>query len=365
MTTSTSSVRLDSITKTFRGGITGIDDISLAIEAGEFVTFLGPSGSGKSTTLNTIAGFVSPTSGRIEIGDIDVTDLAPNKRNLGMVFQNYALFPHMSVRDNVAFGLHGRGLSKTEVAQRIDDALAMVKLTGFGGRTPKQISGGQQQRVALARALVYRPPVLLMDEPLGALDKKLRDSMQVEIGRLHRELGTTFLFVTHDQDEALALSDRIALFDNGKVLQIGSPAELYERPRSLFVAEFLGESNVFRGVVNGVGRLRFGAGSLRFAHSEQIADGQQAAVVVRPERMRISTGGDASIRPSGTNTADATVTDLAYFGSYRRVGLRYDDGAAGIIREQVGMESPVSLGQAVAVEWAAEDSVAVPWETSA
>jgi putative spermidine/putrescine transport system ATP-binding protein len=186
-----------------------------------------------------------------------LTALPASKRNLGMVFQNYALFPHMSVRDHVAFGLHGRGLSKHQVVQRIDEALAMVRLEGLKDRKPKEVSGGQQQRVALARALVYRPPVLLMDEPLGALDKALRTRMQVEISRIHREVGTTFLFVTHDQDEALAMSDRIVLFNGGRVVQVGTPAELYERPNSLFAAQFLGDSNVFRGTVTQHGCVRF------------------------------------------------------------------------------------------------------------
>ncbi|MCD1572436.1 ABC transporter ATP-binding protein [Agromyces mediolanus] len=360
-TTRTGGVRLDRVTKRFRSGTIGVDDVSLTVEPGEFVTFLGPSGSGKTTTLNTIAGFAKPSSGRIEIAGADVTALPPSKRNLGVVFQNYALFPHMTVRENIAFGLHGRGLSKAEIGARIEESLAMVRLDGLGDRTPKQISGGQQQRVALARALVYRPPVLLMDEPLGALDKALRDRMQVEISRIHREVGTTFLFVTHDQGEALGLSDRIVLFDRGRVVQVGAPTELYERPASLFAAEFLGESNVFRGELAGPGALRFGEQTLR-CMGDGPASGS-AAVVVRPERLRLVGTADASGRTdaSGTeNRVEARVVNIAYFGAFRRVTLRYADGSSGLLHDGVDAPAPISLGDPVVVGWDAEHAVVVP-----
>jgi len=349
-----SGVCLHSVTKRFRSGTLGIDNVSLTVDGGEFVTFLGPSGSGKTTTLNTIAGFLRPTSGRVEIGGKDVTSLPASKRNLGMVFQSYALFPHMTVRANVAFGLHGRGLSKRDIATKIEDALSMVHLDGFGDRTPRQISGGQQQRVALARALVYQPPVLLMDEPLGALDKALRSQMQVEIGRIHREVGTTFVFVTHDQDEALGLSDRIVLFNDGRVVQIGTPADLYERPRTLFAAQFLGESNVFRGVLGDNGTVRFAEGVLRFRDSAAV--GNRVAVVVRPERMRLHHGSD--IRP-GENTVSAIIGDIAYFGSFRRIALRYPDGTTGLLREGIDAAMPYSPGDTVTVGWHPEHSVVV------
>ncbi|MFK4731490.1 ABC transporter ATP-binding protein [Agromyces mediolanus] len=376
----TGGVRLDRVTKRFRSGTIGVDDVSLTVEPGEFVTFLGPSGSGKTTTLNAIAGFAKPSSGRIEIAGADVTALPPSKRNLGVVFQNYALFPHMTVRENIAFGLHGRGLSKAEVGARIEDSLAMVRLDGLGDRTPKQISGGQQQRVALARALVYRPPVLLMDEPLGALDKALRDRMQVEISRIHREVGTTFLFVTHDQGEALGLSDRIVLFDRGRVVQVGTPTELYERPASLFAAEFLGESNVFRGELAGPGVLRFGEQPLRFTGEAPAAG--SAAVVVRPERLRLvgiadasggaGGGADASAGAAGGadasgggNRVDARVTNIAYFGAFRRVTLRYADGSSGLLHDGVDAPAPIALGDTVTVGWDAEHAVVVPVPGSA
>ncbi len=375
-TTRTGGVLLDRVTKRFRSGTIGVDDVSLTVEPGEFVTFLGPSGSGKTTTLNTIAGFAKPSSGRIEIAGADVTALPPSKRNLGVVFQNYALFPHMTVRENIAFGLHGRGLSKAEIGARIEESLAMVRLDGLGDRTPKQISGGQQQRVALARALVYRPPVLLMDEPLGALDKALRDRMQVEISRIHREVGTTFLFVTHDQGEALGLSDRIVLFDRGRVVQVGAPTELYERPASLFAAEFLGESNVFRGELAGPGVLRFGEQPLRFT-GDGPASGS-AAVVVRPERLRLvgvadASGGaargaiDRAARGAAgvENRVEARVVNIAYFGAFRRVTLRYADGSSGLLHDGVDAPAPIALGDTVTVGWDAEHAVVVPVPGSA
>ncbi|MDH6195261.1 putative spermidine/putrescine transport system ATP-binding protein [Mycobacterium frederiksbergense] len=358
MSDPTSSVRLRSVTKNFRSGTVGIDDVTIDIEGGEFVTFLGPSGSGKTTTLNTIAGFLRPTTGQVEIGGQDVTALPPRRRNLGMVFQNYALFPHMTVRENVAFGLHRRGLSKEQTAGRIDDALSMVRLDRFGDSMPKQLSGGQQQRVALARALVYRPPVLLMDEPLAALDKALRTEMQVEIGRIHREVGTTFLFVTHDQDEALGLSDRIALFNHGKVVQMGTPTELYERPQSLFTAEFLGESNVFRGVVADDGVLKFADQVLRFpAASGSSPAGTRAAMVVRPERMRLCANGEGG---AAENHVPAVITEIAYFGSFRRITVSYPDGGTGLLRGGVESPAPFSPGDTVTVSWDPAHSVVVP-----
>lgn len=348
--TTSSGVRLSSVTKRFRGANAGIEDINVDIAKGEFVTFLGPSGSGKSTTLNTIAGFLRPSSGRIEIGGRDVTGLPAGKRNLGMVFQNYALFPHMSVRDNVAFGMHGRGLTKSQVAQDINDALAMVRLENLADRKPKEISGGQQQRVALARALVYRPPVLLMDEPLGALDKSLRTQMQVEISRIHRDVGTTFLFVTHDQDEALGMSDRIVLFNDGRIVQTGTPTELYERPTSLFAARFLGDSNVFRGTVGDRGRVRFAGRSLDAGTT--IASGGRVAIVVRPERLHVGAG-------AGENSVPAVVTDVAYQGPYRRIALRYQDDSTGLLRENVDTAVPLAPGDDVTVAWASQHGVVV------
>ena len=237
------------------GGAVAVDDVSLDVAAGEFLTMLGSSGSGKTTTLNAIAGFVKLTSGSILLDGQEIERLPSYKRNIGVVFQHYALFPHMTVRKNIAFPLEQRKLPKGEAERLIDEALAMVRLEGYADRFPRQLSGGQQQRVALARALVFKPRLLLMDEPLGALDKKLREWLQLEIKRIHRELGVTFIYVTHDQEEALVLSDRIAVMSNGRIEQVGTAVDLYERPATQFVAEFIGESNVFRGTVSGAGSL--------------------------------------------------------------------------------------------------------------
>ncbi len=223
------------------GDVAALRPLSLEVKAGEFVTLLGPSGSGKTTLLNIAAGFVTPDQGVLRIGDVDVTHLPPRRRDIGMVFQNYALFPHMSVFDNVAYGLRVRGVGSTEIARRVERALTMVQLGGLSGRRIPQLSGGQQQRVALARAMVIEPAVLLMDEPLGALDRQLRKHVQLEIRRLHREFGSTTLYVTHDQEEALVMSDRIGIMRNGQIEQIDTPENLYRRPANAFVAEFLGE----------------------------------------------------------------------------------------------------------------------------
>ncbi len=233
-------VRLDDLIKTY-GTFAAVDDISVTIARGEFFTILGPSGSGKTTTMMMVAGFTYPTSGSIRIADRNVADLPPQKRDLGMVFQNYAVFPHLSVFENVAFPLRVRKVPKAEIVRAVNEILDLVKLREYSARMPRQLSGGQQQRVALARALVFRPSVLLMDEPLGALDKKLRDHMQTEIRRIHRQLGVTVIYVTHDQGEALTMSDRIAIMNQGRIEQIGTPADLYDRPDTRFVADFLGD----------------------------------------------------------------------------------------------------------------------------
>ena len=244
------SITMRGLTKRY-GPVTAVDAIDLDARPGEFLTLLGPSGSGKTTTLNMIAGFVDVTEGELRMDEREMTNLPPYKRNIGMVFQHYALFPHMTVEENIEYPLRQRSIAKAERHTMVAQALETVGLGDLGRRRPKELSGGQQQRVALARALVYSPRVLLMDEPLGALDKKLRDSLQLEIKRIHAELGTTFVYVTHDQDEALVLCDRIAVFNDGRIEQIGTPTELYEYPDSLFVAQFLGESSLFHGIVHG------------------------------------------------------------------------------------------------------------------
>ncbi|MFM9878314.1 MAG: ABC transporter ATP-binding protein, partial [Rhodoglobus sp.] len=244
MTSAVPAIRLTGLTKSF-GSVNAVDNLDLEIGEGEFFSMLGPSGSGKTTVLRLIAGFELPTAGTVELQGVDVTHRAPFDRDVNTVFQDYALFPHMTVLENVAYGLRVRGVSRAERSERAEAALASVALAGFGARKPSQLSGGQRQRVALARATVVQPKVLLLDEPLGALDLKLREQMQVELKELQRSLGITFIFVTHDQEEALTLSDRIAVFNHGRIEQLGTPTEIYEAPSSPFVASFVGTSNIF------------------------------------------------------------------------------------------------------------------------
>jgi spermidine/putrescine ABC transporter ATP-binding subunit len=286
------AVRLESITKRF-GDLTALADVSLEVSRGEFMTLLGPSGCGKTTLLNVVAGFLSPTSGEVFIGDVRVTEVPTYEREIGIVFQNYALFPHMSVANNVAYGLKARGIARAEIAIRVADMLAIMKLTGLEDRKPRQLSGGQQQRVALARALVIRPKVLLLDEPFSALDKNLRVAMQVEVKEIQRKLGVTTVFVTHDQGEALGLSDRVAVISDGRIRQVDTPQNIYHRPADRFVATFIGEGSVLRGrleridnktaVVVGVSRVAV-PGEPLFGVSE----GALVDLLVRPEQLRIA-----------------------------------------------------------------------------
>ncbi|GAA3482589.1 ABC transporter ATP-binding protein [Streptomyces yanii] len=333
-----------------------VDDVSLVIEPGEFMTLLGPSGSGKTTTLNIIAGFTAATSGTLTIGGKQMQDLPPHRRDIGMVFQHYALFPHMTVAENVAFPLKQRKVPKARRTEMVEAALQTVRLGGYGHRRPRELSGGQQQRVALARAVVYEPSVLLMDEPLGALDKKLRESLQLEIKRVHQEVGSTFVFVTHDQEEALVLSDRIAVFDDGGIQQVGTGSELYEKPRSLFVAEFLGESSVIRGRVEPDGddsRLRVGDRTVG-ALGRPTEDGT-AAIVVRPEHLRVQP--TAAPVASGVNALPARVTQEIYLGSGRKLELALPDGTLLLAREQADRLSGVRRGDEVTVVWDVERGV--------
>ncbi|MHA6617709.1 ABC transporter ATP-binding protein [Pseudonocardia sp. DLS-67] len=354
-TLSGARIEVEGLTKLFPGAAApAVDGIDLEIRAGEFMTLLGPSGSGKTTTLNMIAGFEAITSGRIALDGSDIAQLPAYRRNLGMVFQNYALFPHMSAAENIAFPLKQRKVGKGEIARRVAEALDLVHLAGHGERLPSQLSGGQQQRIALARAVVFEPRALLLDEPLGALDKKLRESLQLEIARLHRELGITFVFVTHDQDEALALSDRIAVFRDGRIEQAGTPAELYETPASRFVATFLGDSNVFAGRVRD-GRLDTGWCSLR-VRDAPAADGP-VALVVRPERLRIAPAGGPA---TGDNVLSATVTDVVYHGAFRRVLVRFDGGGTGQVRDPAGAGGTLVVDQRVEVSWDGDAGVLVP-----
>ncbi|HEY4276778.1 MAG TPA: ABC transporter ATP-binding protein [Conexibacter sp.] len=348
-------IRLAGLSKRFgRDDEPAVDDVSLDIAPGEFMTFLGPSGSGKSTTLNLIAGFTEATSGRVEIDGADVTPLPPHRRRLGVVFQFYALFPHMTAARNVAFGLRYHNVPKREVGDRVARALRLVRMERYADRLPSQLSGGQQQRVALARAIVCEPRAILLDEPLGALDKRLREELQVEIARMHRDLGTTFVFVTHDQDEALRLSSRIAVFNAGKVEQLGTPDQLYDHPRTLFIAEFLGESNCFHGRLDAAGRLDTGWAKLR-ASVEPIGP-RDVALIVRPEALRL---GD--LVRDGDNVVEADVVSTSFAGRDLRVELRYADGRPGLALLAHGETAP-QPGARVRIGWDPQRQAQVPAE---
>ena len=308
------AVTLRGVTKTF-GEVHALKDATLCVRRGELMTLLGPSGCGKSTLLNLIAGFLTPDRGELEIDGHRVTDTPPYKREIGMVFQNYALFPHMSAADNVGYGLRMRRLAKREVERRVADALALVRLSGIENRRPHQLSGGQQQRVALARALVISPKVLLLDEPLSALDRSLRASMQVEIKEIQRQLGVTALFVTHDQSEALSLSDRIAVMFDGQIRQIGTPADIYRRPSDRFVASFVGDVNVLRARLGSIDQttatISLGAQSIPVATGPLAGSkpGDPVDLFVRPEQLRLSATGEPM-------AAQGTVTTHIYQGAH-------------------------------------------------
>jgi putative spermidine/putrescine transport system ATP-binding protein len=317
-----SAVELDRIAKHY-GPVRAVDDVSLQVQPGEFATILGPSGSGKTTMLSLIAGITPPTSGRIVIGGRDVTWLPAAQRNVGLVFQSYALFPHMNVFDNVAFPLSIRHMSRSEIAQRVDEALRLVRLDEFKRRKPSQLSGGQQQRVALARAIVFKPDILLLDEPLAALDRKLREEVRVEIRRLQRSLGITTILVTHDQDEALSLSDRVVVLDRGRVQQIDTPEAAYHRPANRFVADFLGSANFLEGEVQEEG----GTFSIRLATGERVPCGQpqagaarQVCAMLRPEQLSLRNG------PAPQGALTGKVVEAVFFGDSVRYVLALDSG---------------------------------------
>jgi putative spermidine/putrescine transport system ATP-binding protein len=348
------------------GTAVAVDGIDLEVRRGEFVTLLGPSGSGKTTTLRMIAGFMSPSGGSIEIDGTDMTRVPPHRRDVGMVFQNYALFPHMTAAQNVAFPLRMRRRPRAEVERRVADALSLVKLGDLGERYPRQLSGGQQQRIALARAVVFEPRLLLMDEPLGALDRKLRESLQLEIIHVSRQLGATVLYVTHDQEEALMMSDRIAIFSAGRIEQLGSGEDLYDRPASLFVADFIGESNILRGryerdgadggwMTRGPSRWRVGKAAAERASLEAGAAG---ALVVRPERVRIVDA--AADAPPGDNAVDASVSDVLYLGPDTKYELALTGGQRAAVRQpRGGAGREWQSGDRVRLTWSVEDGVLV------
>lgn len=349
------SLRLRNVIKAYPGtempAVAGVD---LDVEEGEFLTLLGPSGSGKTTTLNMIAGFIKPSAGEIELDGQQVAPLPPHKRNIGVVFQHYALFPHLTTAANIAFPLKQRKVGKAEIQKQVDEVLDLVQMRDYAKRYPRELSGGQQQRIALARALVFGPRLVLMDEPLGALDRKLRDSLQREIKRIHNELGTTFVYVTHDQEEALVMSDRIAVFNEGLIEQIGTPSRLYDRPESVFVARFLGESNVLDGVVEESG-VRCGGFGVRVA-SDGFQVGDQVSVVVRPENLRLAQAGEPSVAGGVTGT----VVDSTYLGSSARVEVEVSGDARLIGRVDVDTAAICTPGTEVAVGWRPDKSVVLP-----
>jgi spermidine/putrescine ABC transporter ATP-binding subunit len=353
-------LQVDAASKRF-GPVAALSEVSLNVAAGEFVTILGPSGSGKTTLLKVIAGFETADLGRVLVDDADITELDPAERNIGMVFQNYALFPHMSVARNVAYPLAMRRMPKAEIATRVAEVLDMVELGGLAERLPKQLSGGQQQRVALARATVFQPRLLLLDEPFGALDRKLREQMQIEVRRLQRRLGLTTLFITHDQEEALVMSDRIAVMDKGRVLQVGPPSEIYEAPANPFVADFVGESNIFAGVVETSGgsalRVRLEQGPvIEVAGRADLAvhPGERVRVMVRPERFV-----DLATEPNSryVNRIDGRVTDSAYIGVSDKYRVVTAEGIGVLMRLPSGPSSRrYSAGEAIAAGFHAADA---------
>ena len=355
-------IRLDNVRKEF-GSFVAVEKADFGIGRGEFFSMLGPSGCGKTTTLRMIAGFETPTEGAIRLEGTDVSKTPPNKRNVNTVFQHYALFPHMSVWDNVAYGPRSTKKEKGEVRKRVDELLEIVRLTDFAERRPAQLSGGQQQRVALARALVNYPSALLLDEPLGALDLKLRHAMQFELKRIQREVGITFVYVTHDQEEALTMSDRIAVMNAGNVDQIGTPTEIYDRPATVFVASFIGQANLWAGRQSGRANRDFvqvdvlGTSLKARPGDTTIEPGGQATLMIRPERVRVSMD-----PPTGdVATVAATITDLTFQGPVVRLSLAAPDDSA--IIAHVGPEQDLPMlrpGDQVHVSWAPEASLVLP-----
>jgi spermidine/putrescine transport system ATP-binding protein len=345
----TVDVRLDRITKRF-DDVVAVDEISLEIDRGSFFALLGPSGCGKTTTLRMIGGFEEPTEGTVYLGDEPVTGRPPYKRDVNTVFQSYALFPHLSIFENVAFGLRRRGIRGQDVRGRVTEILRLVGLAGLERRRPRQLSGGQQQRVALARALVNRPRVLLLDEPLGALDLKLRKQMQLELKAIQHDIGITFVHVTHDQEEAMTMADRIAVMNQGHIEQLGPPAELYERPRTAFVAGFLGVSNLLPGTVEGPDAIRLVDGTVVRAQ----VDGKAGPVAagVRPEKITIGEG--------GVNTLEGTVRETAYIGVATQLVVDTRAGEIQVFAQNIdaGGRMP-SPGSSVTLSWSPDSTFVV------
>lgn len=362
-------LRIENVAKTF-GTVRAVDGVSLEIKAGEFFALLGPSGCGKTTLLRMLAGFEAADEGRILLGDKDIAQALPHERPINMMFQNYALFPHLSVRDNIAFGLKRARMARDEIATRVAEMVALVKLEGLEKRKPDQLSGGQRQRVALARALARRPQLLLLDEPLAALDKKLRENTQGELMELQRRLGMTFIIVTHDQEEAMTMASRIGVMKAGKLAQVASPRELYEAPRSRWIAEFVGDINLFDGET----KLRDGhrlvigtrdAGALVVAEPREPVGAGKFAVAIRPEKVKLSRRGPVSEagRETAINALDGVIADICYLGGTTTYKVKLDTG--GIIEASVANSARLdvnaySLNQHVVAWFAPDDCVVLP-----
>ncbi|MCB1385988.1 MAG: ABC transporter ATP-binding protein [Nitratireductor sp.] len=353
--TSNIHVQFAGVSKSYDGRTLIVDDLNLEIEKGEFLTLLGPSGSGKSTCLMMLAGFEPLSGGDILVDQVSVGYLEPQKRNIGMVFQSYALFPHMSVADNIAFPLKARGRPKAEIREKVAGALGMIQMDHMKDRMPGQLSGGQQQRVALARALVFEPSLVLMDEPLGALDKQLREEMQYEIMHIQKRLGVTVVYVTHDQTEALTMSDRIAVFNGGRIQQLARPEVLYQNPQNAFVASFIGENNSVPGTVLSLKgsecRVRVGTDEIMAHPVGDIAESKPVALSLRPERVVLGSRAQAA-----DNRFDAVVTEVIFHGDHQRVVLDVLGQSGFVVKvpNSAGFEPP-EVGKAVSVGWTIKD----------
>ncbi|MGE8175094.1 ABC transporter ATP-binding protein [Pseudomonas fluorescens] len=349
------------------GDFAAVDNISLDIKDGEFLTFLGSSGSGKSTTLSMLAGFETPSSGEILVNGQSLVNVPPHKRDIGMVFQRYSLFPHLSVRDNIGFPLAIRKLAASERERRVDAMLKLVQLEQFAHRRPSQLSGGQQQRVAIARALVYEPRILLMDEPLGALDKKLREDLQDELRQLHRRLGITIVYVTHDQEEAMRLSQRIAIFSHGKIVGLGSGYDLYQNPPNAFVASFLGNSNFLKLKAQGNAAASFEGQSLSIRLTTGLKTDQDVLLMVRPEKAQALSVQQATQEPlaAGWNEVSATVGEVLFLGESQTCTVMTSGGTSMTVKALSAAGMPLKTGDPVRVRWATADAcVYTEWTES-
>ena len=352
-------VKFAKVDKSYDGKVLVVKDLNLDIAEGEFITMLGPSGSGKTTCLMMLAGFETPTNGEIYLDGNPISNIPPHKRGIGMVFQNYALFPHMTVYENLAFPLRVRKISKEEIDKKVDKALSMVSLGGYESRMPGQLSGGQQQRVAVARALVFDPAVVLMDEPLGALDKNLRESMQYEIKHIHESIGVTVVYVTHDQGEALTMSNRIAVFNDGKVQQLSSPDQLYESPVNSFVAKFIGENNTFAGEIMDISKdkckVKLNGGGEIFANPITVkSKGEKTTVSLRPERALINP--DAKM----DNSHKGKIEEVIYHGDHTRVRLNLLGNNEFILKvPNSSANLDIKLGNEINIGWDSADARAL------